>query len=240
MALRRRVWSAGKLLVLIGALFATYVLFAAASMRLALRAQEVKVPDFTNKTANEATTMASARGLAGHVDDARRLDPKIAAGNVLAQEPPAGTTARVQRAVRLWLSAGPRAAMVPALTGQTERSAQLRLAQDGLDVAAISEIRSEGFPSDVIVAQDPAPNTTGTRVALLVNRGEQAITYVMPDLIGVNGERAAGILREHGFRLAVVGSTPYPGVAAGTVVRQSPQAGFQIGPDEPISIEVSR
>jgi beta-lactam-binding protein with PASTA domain len=240
MALRRRVWSAGKLLVLVGALVATYVLFAAASMRLALRAREVKVPDFTNHTANEATAMASGLGLAVHVDEARRLDPKIPAGNVLGQEPPAGTTARAQRTVRLWLSAGPRAAIVPALKGQTERSAQLRLAQDGLDVAAISEIRSEAFPPDVIVAQEPPANTAGTRVALLVNRGEQSVTYVMPDLIGVNGERAAGILREHGFRLAVVGSTPYPGVPPGIVVRQSPQAGFQIGPDEPISIEVSR
>ena len=98
MALRRRVWSAGKLLVLVGALVATYVLFAAASMRLALRAREVKVPDFTNLTANEATAMASDLGLAVHVDEARRLDPKIAAGNVLGQEPPAGTTARQQRA----------------------------------------------------------------------------------------------------------------------------------------------
>jgi eukaryotic-like serine/threonine-protein kinase len=240
MALRRRVWSAGKLLFLVGALVATYILFAAASMRLALRAREVKVPDFTNHTANEATAMASGLGLAIHVDETRRLDPKIPAGNVLGQDPPAGITARAQRSVRLWLSAGPRAAIVPALKGQTERSAQLRLAQDGLDVAAISEIRSEAFPSDVVVAQEPPANTAGTRVALLVNRGEQAVTYVMPDLIGVNGERAAAVLREHGFRLAVVGSTPYPGVPPGIVVRQSPQAGFQIGPDEPISIEVSR
>jgi beta-lactam-binding protein with PASTA domain len=62
----------------------------------------------------------------------------------------------------------------------------------------------------------------------------------MPDLIGVNGDRAAEILRAHGFRVAVVGSTPYPGVAAGVVLRQNPQAGFQIGPGEPISLEVSR
>jgi len=63
---------------------------------------------------------------------------------------------------------------------------------------------------------------------------------VMPDLIGVNGDRAAGILRDRGFRVAVVASAPYPGIAAGVVIRQSPQAGFQIGPGEPISLEVSR
>jgi beta-lactam-binding protein with PASTA domain len=73
-----------------------------------------------------------------------------------------------------------------------------------------------------------------------VNRAEQATNYVMPDLIGLNGERAASFLRGHGFRVAVVASTPYPGVAAGIVLRQSPQAGFQIAPGEPISIEVSR
>jgi beta-lactam-binding protein with PASTA domain len=50
----------------------------------------------------------------------------------------------------------------------------------------------------------------------------------MPDLIGVNGERAATLLRDQGVRVAVVGSTPYPGVPAGIVIRQ------------PISLEVSR
>ena len=92
----------------------------------------------------------------------------------------------------------------------------------------------------MIVAQDPPPNTAGATVALLVNRAEQSATFVMPDIIGLNGERAATFLRGHGFRVAVVASAPYPGVAAGIVLRQSPQAGFQIAPGEPISIEVSR
>jgi beta-lactam-binding protein with PASTA domain len=77
-------------------------------------------------------------------------------------------------------------------------------------------------------------------VALLINRGELGARYVMPDLIGVNGERAAGLLRARGFRATIVGDHPYPGVPPGIVLRQSPQAGFQIAPNEPISLEVSR
>src|SRR5689334_10280203 len=240
MALRTRVWSAGKLLLLGGALLGTYVLFAAASMRVALRAREVQVPDLTNRTANEATAIASDLGLTVRVDDTRRPDPKIAAGRVLAQDPAPGSTARRQRSVRLSLSAGPRAATMPPLVGETERSAQLRLTQDGLTLAAVSEIRSHDLPSDVVVAQNPPPKSPAAAVALLVNRGERGASYVMPDLIGVNGDRAAETLRNRGFRVAVVGSTPYPGVAAGIVIRQSPQGGFQIGPGEPISLEVSR
>jgi beta-lactam-binding protein with PASTA domain len=62
----------------------------------------------------------------------------------------------------------------------------------------------------------------------------------MPDLIGVNGARAAEALRADGFRVAVVGQNPYPGVPAGIVIRQSPQAGFQVTPGDTVSLEVSR
>lgn len=240
MAFRTRVVGAGKFLLLAGALVATYLVFAAAAVRVALKAREVQVPDLTNRTANEASSVAADLGLAVRLDDTRRPDPKVPAGRVLAQDPPPGTTSRQQRSVRVWLSAGPRAAIVPSLTGESERTAQLRLSQNGLQVAAVSEIRSESFASDVVVAQEPPPNTAGTQVALLVNRSEQSANYLMPDLIGVSGERAATFLRGHGFRVAVVASTPYPGVAPGIVLRQNPQAGFQIAPGEPISIEVSR
>lgn len=240
MALKTRVWTAGKLVLLAGGLVATYLVFLGVSMRVALKTREVQVPDFTNRTANEATAMAAGLGLTVKVDPARRLDPKIAAGHVLAQEPPAGSTARRQRPVRVWLSAGQRAATVPALVGETERTAELRLAQDGLAVAALSEMRSQDYPADVVVGQNPPPKSGAASVDLLVNRGESGTTYVMPDLIGVNGDRAADILRGRGFRVAVVGSQPYPGVAAGIVIRQNPQAGFQIAAGEPISLEVSR
>jgi eukaryotic-like serine/threonine-protein kinase len=240
MALTTRAWSAGKIVLLVGALCTTYAIFGVASMRLALRTREVKVPDLSNRTANDASIDAAALGLAVRVDELRRPDAKIAAGRVIAQEPAAGSVARRQRTVRVWLSAGPRSAIVPSLTGETERTAQLRLTQNGLTVAAVSEIRSDQYPGDIVVAQQPPAKAAGSSVTLLVNRGARGATYVMPDLIGVNGDRVAEILRAHGFRVAVVGSTPYPGVAAGVVLRQNPQAGFQIGPGEPISIEVSR
>ena len=240
MALRTRVWSAGKLLLLGAALLGTYVLFAVASMRVALRAREVQVPDFSNRTANEATALAANLGLGMKVDESRRPDAKIGAGRVLAQEPAAGSVARRQRSIKIWLSAGQRSAMMPLLVGETERTAQLRLTQDALSLSDIAEIRSQDFAPDVVVAQTPQAKSPAGRVALRVNRGERGASYVMPDLIGVNGDRAADILRNRSFRVAVVGSTPYPGVAAGVVIRQSPQAGFQIGPGEPISLEVSR
>lgn len=240
MALKTRVWSAGKLLLLGGALLLTYVIFAAASMRLALKTREVEVPPLAGRTVNDARTVLADRGLNLRVEEARRVDPKIPAGQILAQEPQAGIRTRRERSVKVWVSAGARAGVVPALLGESERTAQLRLQQDGLELVGASEIRSADYASGVVVAQTPAPKTPAAQVALLINRGERGVTYVMPDLIGVNGDRAADILRARGFRAAVVGDHPYPGVPAGIVLRQNPQAGFQISPGETISLEISR
>src|SRR5262249_55241875 len=129
---------------------------------------------------------------------------------------------------------------VPALVGQTERTARIRLDQDSLALGSITEFRSPEYPTDTIVAQEPPPSTKGAQVSLLVNRGEQAATFVMPDLIGLNADRAAAASRARGFRCSTVGQQPYRGVPAGTVVRQQPAGGFQVGPSEAISIEVSR
>jgi len=240
MALRNRVYGAGKVLILAGALVATYLVFAVGSMRYALRSREVQVPDLTNHTTADASEMMSDLGLSLKVDEAKRLDQRIPAGRVLAQDPAPGSTARRQRTVRVWLSGGPRAATVPGVTGENQRIAEARLSQGGIAVAAISEIRSQDYPADAVIAQQPPAKAAAGSVSLLVNRADRGVTYVMPDLIGVNGDRAAEALRQRGFRASVVSSTPYPGIAGGIVLRQNPQAGFQITPGEPISLEVSR
>jgi serine/threonine-protein kinase len=240
MALTTRVWSAGKLLLLGGALLLTYVLFAAASMRLALKTREVVVPELAGRTVNEATVALAVEGLNLKVEEGRRADPKVPAGQILLQEPQAGVRTRRERSVKVWVSAGPRSMIVPALNGESERAARMKVEQEGLELEPGAEIRSAEYPAGTIVAQWPGPKSTSGRVALLVNRGERGASYVMPDLIGVNGDRAADLLRNRGFRVAVVGEHPYPGVPSGIVLRQSPQAGFQISPGEPISLEVSR
>lgn len=240
MALKTRVWGAGKLVLIGGALLLTYVLFAAASMRVALKTREVAVPALTGKSVNDATVLLADAGLNLRVEEGPRSDPKVPAGQILSQEPEPGVRMRRERSVKVWVSSGPRASIVPALLGESERTAQLRVKQEGIELGEVAEIRSAEYPSDAVIAQTPPPKSNAPRVALLVNRAERGATYVMPDLIGVNGARAADLLRARAFRVTVVGDHPYPGVPAGIVLRQNPQAGFQISPGEPISIEVSR
>jgi serine/threonine-protein kinase len=240
MAFRTRVYGVGKVLVIAGALVLTYVVSAVVALQIAVRSRDVQVPDLVNHTTSEASGLVAGLDLSLKVDEARRADLKIPAGRVAGQEPAAGSASRRQRTVRIWLSAGPRATTVPSVTGESQRAAELKLAEGGFGVKAVSEIRSRDYPADAVVAQQPPAKTPAASVAILVNRRDRGVTYVMPDLIGLNGDRTAEVLRQRGFRTSVVASTPYPGVAAGIVLRQSPQAGFQIEPGEAISLEVSR
>jgi serine/threonine-protein kinase len=240
MPLGTRVWSLGKLFVLAGALAVTFLIFFGLSMRAALQSREVKVPSLVGRTVGEATQVLTELGLPLRVDENRRADDKVPNGRIMQQDPAPGLSARRGRTVRIWVSSGPRAARVPVLVGQTERTARIRLEQDGLEVGSVTEFRSPDYPTDAIVAQDPPATSRAPNVALLINRGEQAANFVMPDVIGMEGERVAQTLRSRGFRVAIVGSQPYPGVPAGTVVRQQPAGGFQVGPADTISIEVSR
>jgi len=240
MFLGSRVWTLGKFFVLLGALGLTFVAFFAVSLRVAIWAREVQVPSLVGRTVNEATATLAARGLGLRVSENQRPDDKIEAGRVMQQEPAAGVASRQQRTVRVWISSGPKRIVVPALVGQSERAAHARIQEDGVAITSISEFRSADYPADVVVSQDPAPDTRAPEVSLLVNRGELASAYLMPDVIGVDGERAAEALRSQGFRVSIVGTQPYPGVPPGTVVRQQPVAGFRVGTTDAISLEVSQ
>jgi serine/threonine-protein kinase len=240
MALTRRVWGAGKIVMLTAALVATFFIFFAAAARVALRSRDVVVPSLAGASVNAASATLADLGLTLRVEEGRRIDPKVPDGRIVAQDPAPGSVTRRPRSIKAWLSAGPRAPVVPALVGVSERSAALRLQADGLTLLRTVDVRTSEQPVDVVVGQWPPPDVKAADVVLLVNRGERGATYVMPDVIGVDGARAAELLRGWGFRVSVVGSYPYPGVPAGIVLRQNPRSGFQVAPGEAISLEVSR
>ena len=240
MPLGTRVWKLGKLLLLAGALGLTFLVFFGIAMRAALKAREVRVPGLVGSTVPEATRALSNLGLALRVDDARRADEHVPAGHIMQQEPATGAMARQQRSVRVWVSSGARATVVPQLAAQTERTARIRLEQGGLRIVSVSEFRSPAFPADTVIAQDPPAATLAPGVSLLINRAEEGAAYVMPDVIGIDGTRAADTLRRQGLRVTVVGSQPYPGVPPDTVVRQQPAGGFKVTASDAVSLEVSR
>ncbi|MGE0363714.1 MAG: PASTA domain-containing protein [Vicinamibacterales bacterium] len=240
MALRRRVRALGRLVVIGSALAATFLVFAAVAVQVAVRAREVTVPDVTGLAIADAASRLGQEQLSLRVDAAQRPSTEVPPGQILGQDPRAGTVSRRQRTVRVWVSAGPKVAHMPGVVGESERSARIRLSQEGLDATSVSEIRSDAFTADQVVAQEPAPGQPAAAVRLLVSRGADSTGYVMPDLIGLAGEPAAAVLRQQGFRVSFVAQQSASGVPPGLIVRQTPAGGYQVHPGDAISLEVAR
>lgn len=237
--LRTRVWSAGRLLVLCVALGATFATFFLTGMRVANRARDVVVPDLRGLALTEANEASNRAGLVLRLE-ARRGDSTVPRDHVISQEPEPGTVLRRQRNIRVRVSDGQQDPVVPVVVGQNERTAELVLTQEQIEVGLKAEIRTNGYAAGAVVAQDPPGAQQAARIALLVNRGESGGGYVMPDVIGTVGSRVVDILRRRGFRVTIGAEMPYPGLPAGIVIRQTPQAGFQIGYGESIVLEISR
>ena len=229
-----------RLVLLAGALAGTFGFFLFVGLQVAIRTREVPTPDLRGLAPQEAIQILAERGLQARFDSQRRIHPAIEAGRIAAQDPRPGINTRRRRNVKLWISSGPNAGEAPALIGESETGARQRLIDNAFVLDTVSEIRSSRYPTNAVVAQDPPPAGRGEQISLLINRGERGRTYVMPNLIGVDGEAAAAILRARGFRVSVVGDHPYPGIDPGVVIDQAPSAGYQVTQADAISLEVSR
>jgi serine/threonine-protein kinase len=234
------VWKIGRFLLLAGALAATVVVFAVLSARIVTRSRDVVVPTFVGHSVDDASRLAAAVELPLVVDATRRPDPSIPAGHIIEQDPVPGTTTRRQRRIRVWVSAGPQVVTMPAVVGQTQRIAELRLAEEGLAVTEIAEIFSASAPADVVVAQDPPPSGSGRDVRLLVNRGDRRQTFVMPDLSGVGIGDAADLLQSIGLRVIVSPASPSSGSDTGVIAGHTPSAGAPVIAGEAVTLEVLR
>ena len=237
--IRARVWTAGRILLLAVAVVVTFTAFFLTSMRVVTHAREVKVPDVRGKTVADAQAAMDRMGLTFKVD-ARRADDQMPADHVLSQDPSPGEVIRRERAVRVRVSNGKQSPAVPDVVGQAERTAEVVLSDAKIQIGSRVEIVSAHYAADTVVGQDPQAKEQAATVALLVNRGDARASFVMPDVIGTVAARAVDVLRQRGFRVTVTGDNPYPGLPPGIVIRQTPQAGYEVDAGAPVQLEMSR
>lgn len=214
---------------------------AALTLQIVRNAQTIATPTLTGRTLGAATNEAAQRRLRVKVTG-RKNHPKIAAGRVIEQDPAPGVAIKENRTLRVVLSMGPKRTTVPDVQGQGLRSARLRLEGMGVPIRRIIEAPST-VEDDTILVQVPEAGVVenlGDGVLLVVARNGSMRDYVMPDLIGKSLTDIARLFESRGFVPPQVHYKSYPGLARGTILSQSPLAGYRLNPKTAVVFEVSQ
>jgi beta-lactam-binding protein with PASTA domain len=201
------------------------------------REGEVRVPDLTNLTVEQAERVLEPTGLplsrAGE-----RFAPEVPRGGIVQQDPVAGTMVRAPRRVTVTVSLGEEFSSVPALFGETRRGAELLLDHNGLRVGGITRAPSDAVGEGLVVATDPPAESVlphGTPVALLLSAGLDEDVFVMPDLAGREIGRARQQLEALGFRVL----SPPAGPSSGPIVNQDPPPGSRLTHEMSITLQAA-
>jgi serine/threonine-protein kinase len=226
-------------LMIVGAL-STFI-----TLRWFTSGDEVVVPDLTGKAPVEAIRVLSSTGLQLKILPQKRYSKDIPAEHIISQEPIPNTRIKSGRSVEVYMSLGPEKIIVPDLAGQTTRVAMLTLEQYKLSTGKIVYVSAAGAESDEVLAQFPLAGTVVTdvrTVSILANSSlyVNPKAFVMPDVIGQPIETVSSFLKEAGLRVSSSQPIDYPGIAPGTVVKQSPPAGYKVSANSPISLYFSR
>ena len=229
-----------KLLVLSVALCCGLI-SAALTLRIVRNSQTTAVPNLSGRTLAAATNDAAQRRLRVKVSG-RKNHPKIGVGRVIEQDPLPGTAIKENRSLRLILSLGPKKTTVPDVQGQALRSARLRLDGMGVPIRRVIEAPSS-VAEDTVLVQIPEAGTVenlGEGVLLIIAKNGSLRDFVMPDLIGKSIGDISRAFESRGFVPPQIRYKSYPGLLRGTILSQSPLAGYRLNPRTAVIFEVSQ
>lgn len=161
------------------------------------------------------------------------------AGEVVGQDPPAGTRLGVDQVVTLTVSLGGELIEIPPdLPGLSLEQAQERLRLVNLVVGTVTQQSHESVESGLVIAVDEPTRqkAANTAVALLVSTGPE--DRVVPDVVGSPVADATVTLA--GQRLQAVEQPEFDAeVEPGIVLRTNPPAGTTVEADAQVILEVS-
>ena len=197
---------------------------------------EVTVPEVIGNPVDEAVRKLEDAGL--EVARTEVTDLVNPPGQVVHQDPSAGTRVRRGDTVRISVSSQAPPVGVPSVTGLRVDVATSRLREAGFEVTEERRPHDQA-PPDVVFEQNPpggAQAPAGSAVAIVVSGGPQPIR--VPDVRNRDASDAANALGQAGFRIS--SRREFNGdVPEGRVIRTEPEPGTALPRGSTVTVVVS-
>jgi len=245
-----------RMLLLALVLLTISLISAVMAMQFAIHGREVDVPQVTGLTPQEAERATAASGL-DVVVERQYYSAGVPTGRIISQAPPAGVKVRRGWSLRVAESLGPQRVVIPDVTSESERVAELNVRRRGLDLGSVAQVNVPDAPADQVISQSPPANAKDVsvpKISLLVSRGPEPESFVMPNLVGQPLGSVTLALQDAGLKVgkvsaaaaaapadAATSTQPAPPPIAGAasmIVTQSPAAGQKIVAGSAVDFEV--
>jgi serine/threonine protein kinase len=199
---------------------------------------QVEVPSFLGMTVDEATELANKRGI-GVRRKATESSDQYEEGQILRQDPEAGTKVEKSTTIYVTVSTGKAAVTVPSgLVGSTQSDAEKALTDAGL-VPSVELKTDNDVDVGSVISVDPEEGTqveTGATVKLYVSKGTDNVR--VPDLRGYDEATAKSSLSKLGLQYTVTtGKSGSYGV--GEVIKMDPEPGERVAQGTTITLTVN-
>lgn len=199
----------------------------------------ISVPDVVglNQAAAEAAISGAAL-VVGNVTTASSAT--VPAGDVISQNPAAGTEVGEGATVDLVVSSGPALVTVPTVVGLTQASAEAAITSAGLALGTVTTTNSDTVPAGNVISQTPTGGTQvteGANVDLVVSSGPALVT--VPNVVGSTYSTAIANINNAGLTVGAV-STVFTRRSCGVVTSQTPVGGTNVQAGSQVNLVVTR
>ena len=159
---------------------------------------------------------------------------------IISADPPTGTQIGKRSTVTLVVSKGLERYAVPALANVPRGDVERLLTERTLTLGKVTEEFSETIAKDLVISQDPAPDTAAKRdapVSVVVSKGRQPIP--VPNVTTKPADQAGKAIEDLGLKVARGDAVNSETVPEGAVVSQTPASGTLFKGDT-VTIVVSK
>ena len=201
---------------------------------------EVRVPEVTRKSLDEAKKILESKGLTFSVK--YHFDPNLKDHTVVSQSPEPQSIVKTGREIRLIASQEELLVTMPALKLTTLRDATFTLQTAGLRVGEIVKAPSREFPEGIVLEQSVEENTkikSGSKIDLTLSAGDTSTVVKIPWLVSKTLKEAKLLIVDAGLRIGEVKKHYESALLPETVLQQSLDTLQAVPPQTRMDITVS-
>ncbi|WP_037367509.1 Stk1 family PASTA domain-containing Ser/Thr kinase [Amycolatopsis orientalis] len=228
---------AGKVIAIDPQVGATVPTTSTITLTVGAQPGKTTVPDLKGKSPDDAKSALEQAKLKLGNTTSQPVDNPSDVGKVVSQNPTANSSIAEGTPVDIVVGSGVNQREVPYTVGKDYATAKQIIQDAGFKPQRVDQASDQ--PKDQVIEQQPnggnlPPNST---VKLIVSSGPQQIQ--MPDLTGMTQDQATQKLQSLGWSGTIQPQSAHGGSGQpNTVVKQSPQAGSQISPNQTVTLTI--